>query len=413
MKLLTRAFVLLVVAHFLQALGYASLLLLPPYLQHLGASRTEIGTIGALGAAAGVATRPLVGWALDAWGRKPTIVAGTLMAVAGMVLIGWVDRMGPTIYLARIVFGIGAGTLFAGYFTLAADIVPAGRRTEGLALFGISGLVPLFVNPLSDRIGVATADLRWFLPLMGAVILLSLGALLALPRSAGSAAAKPSARAALRALRKRPLWPVWLATFAFSALVAVFMTFAAVTAERRGVSHAATLWLGYGVGAIGVRLVGARLPDRIGPANLVAPAFAAYVVGMLLAAQAETLDGFVVAALFAGVGHGYCFPVLTSQVVSRTPVPVRGSALALFTALWGGSELVVSPLFGAVADRHGDAAMFWVGAVGGIGALGLWLGLEHRLGERRLGPASGAGGSAGAWSDRQALGAAKRSRHPR
>ncbi len=379
-RLVTRNFMLLVVAHFLQALGYSSLLLLPLYLQHLGASRTEIGMVMATAGLSGLLSRPLVAWGLDGFGRKPTLIVGTVTLALGMVLIGWVDRLDWVVYCARAIIGIGIGALFTGYFTFAADVIPISRRTEGLALFGISGLVPLLVNPFADRIGVAAPDLRWFLPVIAAVVALSLVAFIWLPEPPKEPTERKSVLGALTALRQRPLWPVWFATATFSALVAVFMTFVTVAAQRRGVDHPASHWLTYALGAVVVRLFGARLPDRIGPANLIAPAMAFYVVAMMLAARATSFSDFLVASLCAGIGHGYCFPVLTSQVVSRAPDAFRGSALAFFTALWVLSELGVSPTFGAVADRHGDGAMFWLATACGILCLALWLVLEHRLG---------------------------------
>ncbi|HZO16169.1 MAG TPA: MFS transporter [Polyangiaceae bacterium] len=382
-RLVTRNFVLLVVAHFLQALGYASMLLLPLYLQHLGASRTEIGAIMATAAISGLLTRPLVAWGLDTLGRKPTLVAGTLTLVVGMLMIASVDRIGPMIYLARMVIGAGVGVLFAAYFTYAADLVPISRRTEGLALFGISGLLPLLINPFADRLGVAAPDLRWFLPAVGGVISLSLGALALLPEPQRVAVEGQRMRDAIVALRKRPLWPVWFATVMFSALVSVFGTFATVAAERRGVTEAPSMWLSYALGAVGVRLFGSRVPDRIGPSNLVAPALGSYVIALLIAAGADSFGDFLLAALAAGIGHGYCFPVLAGQVVSRSPESFRGSALALFTGLWIAAELLGSPAFGAVADRLGDGAMFIAAAASGIVSLAFWSLLEHRHGVAR------------------------------
>ena len=379
-RLITRPFLLLVSAHFLEGLAYASMLLLPLYLQHLRASRTEIGIIMATAAVSGLVVRPFVGWALDRLGRKPTLMVGTITVAVAMGLIGAIDRIGPLIYLQRALFGIGEGALFTAYFTFAADLVPTSRRTEGLALFGISGLVPLLVNPLSDRIGIASPDLRWFLPLVGVAVVLSLGILWVLPEKPVALEGLPPMREALRALRRRPLWSVWLATVAFAGLVAVFMTFATVAAEQRGIERAPSLWLTYALGAVAVRLLGARLPDRLGPANLVAPSLGLYVAAMVLAAGATTFADFLVAALCAGAGHGICFPLLTSQVVSRSPAAFRGSALATFTALWGTSELLVSPAFGAVADGWGDGAMFNLAAVTAIVCLAAWVLLEHRFG---------------------------------
>ncbi len=380
--LITRDFVVLVIAHFLQALGYSSSLLLPLYLQHLGASRTEIGALMATSAVSGLLMRPAVGWSLDRIGRKPTLFIGTLVLVASMCMVFGVDRIGPLVYLQRAVFGIGIAALFSAYFTFAADLVPEARRTEGLALFGVSGLLPLLINPLADRIEVSPPDLRWFLPVVGLMILPSLVALRLLPEPARAEATRPPMRDAVPALLRAPLWPVWLASVVFSGLVALFMTFATVAAERRGIAHAASLWLSYALGAAAVRVFGGRLPDRIGPEKLVPPSIGLYAGAMWLASSADTFSAFLLAALLAGIGHGYAFPVLTSQVVTRVRAAFRGSALTFFTALWGLSELVVSPAFGAIADRHGDATMFRVASLGGGATLLVWAAMEYRFGER-------------------------------
>ena len=54
---------------------------------------------------------------------------------------------------------------------------------------------------------------------------------------------------------------------------------------------------------------------------------------MMALASAHTDQGFLIGGLLCGIGHGYCFPVLTSQVVTRAPDNMRGTALALFTGL--------------------------------------------------------------------------------
>ena len=52
--LFTRSFVLLTLAQLLQAAGYASMLLLPLYLDHLGADRSTIGAVMAVSAIGGL-----------------------------------------------------------------------------------------------------------------------------------------------------------------------------------------------------------------------------------------------------------------------------------------------------------------------------------------------------------------------
>ena len=87
-------------------------------------------------------------------------MAGTLLLTGAMALVGTLEAFGWAVYAIRLLLGVGTATLFTGYFTLAADIVPPSRRTEGLALFGISGLVPLVVNPFADQLGISGGELR-------------------------------------------------------------------------------------------------------------------------------------------------------------------------------------------------------------------------------------------------------------
>lgn len=382
--LVTRNFVLLLCGHFLQGLGYASAPLLPLYLVHLGASRTEIGIIVATASVSGLLFRPLVGWALDGVGRKPTLVVGTLLLVIAMLCIGAVTEVGWFIYAVRLLYGVGIGALFSGYFTLAADLVPTGRRTEGLALFGVSGLLPLAVNPVVGELGLAPSQLRWVFPAIGGMVALSLAALFAVREpwrpSKGNAV---GFGAMFRGIVIRRLWPTWVATIALAGLASGFLAFATVSAASRGINRPAALWWAYVAAATIVRVLGGRLPDSLGPRNLIAPAIGSYVAAMVVVAGAESAPGFLAAGMLAGLGHGYAFPVLVSQVATRAGNLVRGSAMAMFTALWEVGALATAPLLGAMADHYDDATMFAAAAVAACAILALWVGMEHFLGERR------------------------------
>lgn len=371
-RLLTAPFLLLTLGHFLQALGFSSMVMLPLYLDHLEADRVDIGWIMGVASVGGLLLRPVVGWALDHYGRRPVLYVGTVLLAAGMAMLGLVRDLGPLVYAARLVFGLGVGACFTGYFTWASDVIPATRRTEGIALFGISGLAPMALNAVYRDLGVAAEDLRLLYPALAGVVALSLLALRRVPEPERATPADGGDRRPWGALLRRELAPVWWATVVFSCLVAVFFAFATVTASGRGVDRPALIWLTYAGGAAFIRLFGARLPDRIGPSNLLAPALASYVVAMLLVAAGADQGDFLLAGLLAGLGHGYCFPVLTSLVVSRAPAEVRGAALAAFTAIWEVAQLVLAPAFGLVADARGDATMFSLAAVVAVAGLAAW-----------------------------------------
>ena len=212
---------------------------------------------------------------------------------------------------------------------------------------------------------------------------MSIGVLCSLPFMVSSSRSpsgesRRRAAASVSAPRTPQLRPVWVANMTFATSVAVFMAFSAVAASGAGMEQPSRLWIPYALGAIVVRLVGARLPDYVGVRNMVVPAIAIYAFGMLGLTWAQLDLQFLVAAALCGVGHGYCFPVIASQVVGRTPEQYRGSAMALSTGIWEASAIAAQPLFGAVADRHGDAWCFIVAAAFVLLGLVSWFVLELR-----------------------------------
>lgn len=373
----TPAFVRLTAAHFLQALGFSSMILLPRYLDAIGATRAEVGAVMGAAAIGGLATRPIVGWSLDGPGRKPTLFVGTLALTAGMAMLGLVEQVGLVAYVARALAGVGLGALFTGYFTMASDLVPEARRTEGLALFGISGLVPLVVNPIAARAGVDAMAVRWFLPCVSLLVLSSLVLVAGVPEPPHRRpTVRPTLGAIWTALRHRSLWSVWVANVVFSGLVALAMAFALVVAQGRGIANAADLWFAYALGAVIVRVGGGTIPDRVGNTRILAVALGSYVSGVGVLAMADGRALLLLAGFLFGVGHGWAFPILGAQTVTRSPVETRGTALATFTGMWDATTLLAPPILGAVADVWGDVGMLL--AACGVSAVGIvaWAALE-------------------------------------
>ena len=382
-RIVTRAFGLLMAANLLQSLGFSSMVLLPVFMDYLGASRTDIGWVMGISAVGSLGFRPLVAWSLDTFGRHPTLVVGTLALSTGMVMFALVDSMGFGIYAARLLSGVGTGALFTGYFALAADIIPAERRTHGLALFGISGLIALLLNPAVQAVGVTPDQLGLFFAMLGGLILCSLIPVFLLRQPRDRSAPRPppiSASAAISALQAPAVRPVWFATAALSALIASFFAFSTVSADHRGVENPALLWLTYSLGAAGVRLVFAFLPSHISPRRFIVPAFVLYACAALSVAGSTGDLGFAFAGLCAGLGHGLGFPVLVGQVASRMPDHLRGSGMSAFTGLWEVASFVATPLLGMLADTAGDSWMFVVSAVIAIVAVAVWWPLEMRFG---------------------------------
>lgn len=356
-RLLTRAFVLVSMAHFLHAMSIDLYLHLPGYLASLGASEVSIGLVFGAGFASAIAARPIMGRIMDRRGRRPVVIGGGLLTVLASALYPLVHDVGLSMVAVRLLHGIGMAMLFAALFAIAADIVPASRRIQGIALFGISGMLPMGLSGLlGDRILQLGTYAQLFLVATGFAaggLVLSLW----LTEPPKDPSAEPP-RGIWAAAREPALLPVWLGGLAFATSLAAQFTFMKTFVLERGVGSVGLFFASYSIAAVLLRLTLGGLPDRVGAKRVLIPSMLCLAVGLGLVARASTGFEIGVAGVFAGLGHGFVFPILVGLVVVRSRSSERGAALALFTALFDAGMMVGGPVFGAVAHAAGYGAMF-------------------------------------------------------
>jgi predicted MFS family arabinose efflux permease len=288
---------------------------------------------------------------------------GALHALATSLYLA-VDQLGPLLYGVRVLHGFAEALLFSALFAYAADRVPAGRRTEGLALFGVSGMLPISIGGwIGDGL----------LPAHGFGALFALATLLALlsfvlsflmPEARRAAASPGAAIGARAALRQGDLRPLWVLGSVFSIALTAFFVFIKRFVDETGIGSVGLFFTAYTGAALALRLFLGWLPDRIGPKRVLAPALLALCVGFFVMAGAAGEKSLVAAGLLCGFGHGFTFPILFGLVVTRTPEENRGTTLALFTALFDLGVLLGGPLFGFVIERLGFAAMYALAGAG-------------------------------------------------
>ncbi len=365
--LASRAFWLCFWANLLQGVAFNLFLHFPGYLHDLGAGDVEIGWISGITAVAAIALRPPIGRAMDRRGRRPLIVLGGVLHAAVVGLYLAVDQIGPFLYAVRVLHGLAEAMLFSALFTYAADHVPARGRTQGLAWFGVSGMLPMSVGGV---LGDALLEVRGFDALFQVALglaLLSLLVSLALPerwqarRGADGAADEPPA--GLRAaLAQRDLVPLWQVGAAFSIAVTALFVFTRRFVDETGIGSVGSFFTAYTVAALFLRVFFGWLPDRIGPKRVLLPALLALAAGFVWLSQASSDRDVVVGGVLCGIGHGYAFPILFGLVVSRTPESNRGMAMAVYTALFDLGVLLGGPFFGLWIELRGFAVMFLAAA---------------------------------------------------
>ncbi|MFP6796088.1 MAG: MFS transporter [Pseudomonadales bacterium] len=104
-------------------------ILLPIYARQLGASATAIGGLFSVFTGIILVVRPLTGWALDHYGRRPFLLLALASYVVCMVVFGQSIDL-PGLYAGRILQGVGAAAMWLTLRTVVADTVPEERRAR-------------------------------------------------------------------------------------------------------------------------------------------------------------------------------------------------------------------------------------------------------------------------------------------
>lgn len=364
------------IANFLHSLSFFAYLHLPGFLADRGADELMIGVVFGTMAAAAIALRPSVGRLLDQRGRQVIARVGSVLHVLVTLAYLTIETVGPWLFVVRIVHGVAEAMLFSTLFTIAADVVPAGRRTEGIALFGISGLLPMSLAGLMGDAILAHAGYSELF--IATSIAAALGGLASwwLPDSRPAAReGAPARRSFLAAVMVPALRPLWLMGFSFAVAIASYFTFLKTFVEHVGFGSMGMFYTVYSAAAIVLRIGLGWVPDRVGPRRSLVPAMMATVIGLVVLSRAGSDVDIAIAGVLCGAGHAFVFPILSALVVVRADESERGAALAMFTALFDLGLLVGSPVLGAVLERTGYVTMFGVAAglavVGGVG-YGVW-----------------------------------------
>jgi MFS family permease len=351
----------------------AVLPVLPRYVHGpLGAGDIAVGVVIGSYAISGLLLRPLAGRLADRRGRKPTVLlGGLLLCISGLLYLPSLGLAG--LIAARLVLGVGEGSVYTAGSAWIIDLAPAARRGRVLGLYGLAVWGGLSVGPLAGELLLQTSGYTavWLfaaaMPLLGALIASRVP-----DPFEPLTHAEPHPLIAPEAVR--PGLAVALASVGYAAVA----TFIVLHLESRGVDHGALVFGAFAAMIVLTRLLLGGLPDRIGAARVAIGATLGEAVGLAAIAFAHSLP----VALIGGVAMGAAFSLLNPSLmliaVNRVSAEARGAAMGTFTAFFDAGVGIGAPLAGLAAALTDYEGAFILAAAIALGSSLLILTTLHR-----------------------------------
>jgi MFS family permease len=353
-------FLRVTLANFFFFLNFASFFLLPLFIARLGGTEATVGAVMGSAGLAGLIVLPVVGATIDRFGRRRffvTGIAGLTLVTVGFLLI---QRLGPGIFVLRVLQGVSFSLAFTAAATLAAELAPRERRAQALGWFGIS---TLSTHAIAPALGEEIIRGAGFGALFVAAAAMSAIAV-ALAASVPGGAPRPTPASPDGAWRMDRIQWVLAGTMvccglSFGAVVTFIPTFVATA----GLGRVGLFFGAYTAAAVLTRVVGGGLSDAVGRRAVVLPTLLMLASAVLLLAFVGSPATLVAVAGLFGLAQGLSYPTLNAFAVDLSAEEHLGRVQALFNGAFNLGVTTSAFVFGAVTERFGYRPMFMMAAV--------------------------------------------------
>lgn len=355
---------------------YFSFMLLTPLLPVYLSDRfhTDKDTIGLVLSGYVLATlliRPFSGYIVDSFSRKKVLLlfySAFVLLCAGYLVAGTLVAFA----VVRTLHGFPFGATTVSNSTVAIDVLPSSRRTEGIGFYGLSGNIAVATAP-SVALFIyglwANFDFLFLLALVASLIGLGIASTLQLkprPLTGG----RPRMSFDRFVLKEGFTEGASIVCFSFS--YGIVSTYIAIYGQQELgiVSGTGMFFLLFSTGLILSRIRGSRSLRRGLITHNASLGIIVSLIGYLVFASIHNLWGYYGAALIIGLGNGHMYPAFQNIFINLAHSDRRGTANSTLLVAWD-SGLGLGTLLGGVIAQHlgFHAAFWWAWAINALGAL--------------------------------------------
>ncbi len=339
-------------------------------------------SVGLLGLSRFVVAYP-VGKISDAYGRKPGILLGLMLALVGSLFLWLSMSLASTIMFALGLLLFGMGMNAAQQMRVAAtDMFPAYRRAQALGYVALGSLVGLLIMPvlvgggemLSQHGGGHALGLPWLL--LPALILPGIILVILVrpdPKEIGmhladyfpgyAPARLPEGRLALvfnpRDLLRDPRTRLAIVSnCAGQGNMSIVMVLTSLVLHHHGHSLSAIAFshMFHSMGMFAFTVPIGRLADRFGREWVMYPGVATTLAGAILVTYTEPFLLITLGTFLVGVGWAAANVAATALIADQYETTERGRAIGVADSFAGGAAVLAAVVTGPLIQWSGLAA---------------------------------------------------------
>jgi MFS family permease len=258
--------------------------------------------------------------------------------------------------LVHGVFWSGLLSASAAYMT---NLLPEGRRAEGIGYWGLSTLAAIAVAP---TVGFWVYSHGWlWLCVLSAALNLIMAVIASRLEEQPRHAPPPGATRGPLLERRVLLISITLALYSFG--YGGITSFTALYADASGVTPKGLYLTTLAIVILITRPVLGRLGDRFGYRNVFIPCLVLIACGIAVLAFGGTRPYIFASAIIFGIGFGTAYPTYVGYVMRGVSATRRGAAFGAILAAFDTGIGTGSTAMGWLIQRHGFAAAFGLAAV--------------------------------------------------
>lgn len=374
-RLFTPRFVALWLFQFLTFFGVFQLLpVIPLRIIDLGGSKAAAGLFLTAYTIASALSAPIMGTIADHFGRRRMLVIASVLFILFSIAYGFVPWL-PVVLLIGVVHGSLWSAILSAAGAIMTDYIPAARRTEGLAYWGLAPTAAIAIAPM---VGLYVYKFGWL------TLCLELAVISAIT-SVWSSRLPVDEKREAKTIPKLNEWWDWrviattlsLATIAFGhGGVTSYMT---LYSRERNIHPESIFFTAFALATVFVRVFFSRIADRVSTRAFLYPALAVIPVSFALLATAHSRAQLVVAASLFGAGMGASFPAFMTFVVAHSDAASRARTFGSIIWAFDTGIGVGSAATGFIGQRWGLATAWGVWAAVSCLAIPLFALTSRRL----------------------------------